>query len=336
MAAAGRPSLKVPPLSLRPPHPAPPSETLSAPQLLSKFHLAFSLMSVIPLLICCYLITAKFFLIDILVGMNGVYFLLAVIFALLGLFAGRQLIHGIIQRLVETNAKLERITQRQSSFIGNVAHEFRAPMAVVKGALDNLVDGVHGPLSADQGEAVGMCQKEVNRLKRLVTDLLDLSRIESGKLPMVQQEVILQDVLTSVTKLYSGLLKERGLSLTVHLLEVPARVVGDRDRLEQVFVNLFTNAVKFTDGGGIRIQLTKDAERYQVEIQDTGRGIAAADLERIFDKFERVGMPAEEGSGLGLAIAKDIVGLHRGRIWVDSEVGKGSRFFVQLPAAKSP
>lgn len=181
-----------------------------------------------------------------------------------------------------------------------------------------------------------MCQKEVNRLKRLVTDLLDLSRIESGKLPMVQQEVILQDVLTSVTKLYSGLLKERGLSLTVHLLEVPARVVGDRDRLEQVFVNLFTNAVKFTDGGGIRIQLTKDAERYQVEIQDTGRGIAAADLERIFDKFERVGMPAEEGSGLGLAIAKDIVGLHRGRIWVDSEVGKGSRFFVQLPAAKSP
>ena len=115
-------------------------------------------------------------------------------------------------------------------------------------------------------------------------------------------------------------------------------VFGDRDRLNQVFVNLLGNAIKYTDVGGINVRLLRQGRHAIVEVVDTGRGSAQQDVERVFDKFERVGTQGEEGSGLGLPIAKDIVELHGGRIWVESEWGHGSRFAVQLPLvqAKTP
>ena len=300
-------------------------------RLLSRFNIAFSLMSVIPLLICCYLITARFFSLSILVGLNGVYFLLALIIALLGLLIGRELIQGIIRNLVNANTKLEQLSHQQAAFVGNVAHEFRSPLAVFKGALDNLADGLHGPMTPDQAEPVAMCQKEVNRLKRLVGDLLDLTRIEAGKLPMLRQEVRLQETLRAVAAMFQGLLQERGLGLNVDLPQVPIVVMGDRDRLQQVFVNLLANAAKFTKAGEIKLRLRRDAAAAQIEVEDTGPGIPVDDLERIFDKFERVGKATEEGSGLGLPIARDIVELHHGRLWAESDPGKGSRFIVRLP-----
>jgi len=301
--------------------------------MMSQFNIAFSLMSIIPLLTCFYLITVRFFSISILEGINGVYFLLALVIALLGLLAGHQLIQDIIRRLVSANAKLAKLNEQQASFVSNVAHEFRSPLAIFKVALDNLADGLHGPVTVDQMEPLSMCQKEVNRLKRLVGDLLDLSRIEAGKLPMQLQEVVLQETLNQVGQLFTTLVKERGLALTMDLPEEPCRTIGDRDRLQQVFTNLIGNAAKFTEKGGIHLRLLKDSDMYQVEVEDTGPGIPAEDLERVFDKFERVGsMQGAEGSGLGLPIARDIVELHQGRIWAESRVGQGSRFVVRLPA----
>ena len=324
----------------RPPRSAARSKTATTPtpvpmnpqRLVSQFNIAFSLMSIIPLLICSYLITVKFFSISILEGINGFYLLLAVTFALLGLWAGRQAIGYIIRRLVETNAKLERLNNQQAAFVSNVAHEFRSPLTAMKGAMDNLADGLYGSLSGEQREPVAMCQRESNRLKRLVTDLLDLARIEAGKMPMAQQDVVVQEILGASVQLFTDLAKKRGISLTTELLESPATIVGDRDRLQQVFVNLLANATKFTEKGNVRVRLTANGREYQVEVIDTGPGIAEEDLERIFNKFERVGATqTEEGSGLGLPIAKDIVDLHHGRIWVESRPGQGSRFIVQLP-----
>lgn len=311
----------------------PQTELPVVSHLMSRFNVAFSLMSIIPLLTCFYLITVRFFSISILEGINGIYFLLALVIALLGLFAGQQLIRDIIRQLVEANTKLARLNEQQAAFVSNVSHEFRSPLAIFKGSLDNLADGLHGPLTPDQQEPLQMCQKEVNRLARLVGDLLDLSRIEAGKLPMQRQDVVLQETLSAVGKLFGGLLRERGLSLAMELPEEPARLVGDRDRLQQVFVNLFANGVKFTERGGLRVRLLKDSGAFQVEVEDTGPGIPQEDLERVFDKFERVGTGGEEGSGLGLPIARDIVELHRGRIWAESRLGQGSRFIVRLPAA---
>jgi signal transduction histidine kinase len=299
-------------------------------RLLSEFNVAFSLMSIIPLLICCYLITVKFFTIKVLEGLNGVYFLMAVLIALLGLLLARIVIRRVIEQLMTANAKLKELYEQQASFVGNVAHEFRSPLSVFKGALDNLADGLHGELTADQREPLEMCQKEANRLTRLVSDLLDLSRIEAGKLPMKRQEVVVQEVLRSVAQLYAGSAKERGLSITVDVPELPARIVGDRDRLQQVFVNLMSNAIKFTEQGGITLRLMEELEFWRAEVTDTGVGIVEGDRDRVFNKFERIDSRIE-GSGLGLPIARDIVQLHYGRIWVEAPPGGGSRFVVRLP-----
>ena len=297
----------------------------------SRFNLAFGLMSVIPLLTCLYVVTVRLFSISILEGLNGVYFLLALAIALLGLLVGQQLIRDMFRRLVDANAKLERLNDQQAAFVSNVSHEFRAPLAVFKGAMDNLADGLHGPLQPDQLEPLAMCQKEVGRLTRLVRDLLDITRLEAGKLPLTKEEVILQEVLRSVGQVCGALAKDRGLSLTMDLPDAPLRVTGDKDRLQQVFINLLSNAAKYTDAGSISVRLTSEPETAQISVIDTGRGIEAQDLERIFDKFERVGIHTEEGAGLGLPIAKDIVELHQGQLWAESQPGRGSRFIVRLP-----
>ena len=177
-----------------------------------------------------------------------------------------------------------------------------------------------------------MCRKEIGRLTRLVSDLLDVSRLEAGKLAMQRERVELTDVLRSVVRFLEGMAKERGLALTLELPDPPAEVAGDLDRLQQVFINLLANALKYTAQGGVTVRLRREADAVQVEVADTGPGIAPEDLERIFDKFERVGSQSEEGSGLGLPIARDIIELHHGRIWVESRPGHGSRFLVRLPA----
>lgn len=300
-------------------------------ELLSQFHVAFALMSIIPLLLCLYLITVKFFSLQILQGMNGLYFLLAVVFSILGLLAGQLLIRGVMRRLVQLNVQLGAFNEQQAAFVSNVSHEFRTPLAAIKGALDNLADGLHGQLSADQLEPVGICQKEANRLKRLVGDLLDVSRLEAGKMRLIPTEVELQELLRDIVKAVEPLIKPRGLTMTLELPSQPVTVLADRDRLSQVFMNLITNAMKFTERGGLTVRLVHDEGAAEVIVSDTGLGIRPEDLDRIFNKFERVGSETQEGWGLGLPIAKALIELHRGRIWAESEPGRGSRFIVRLP-----
>ena len=155
-------------------------------RLLSQFYVAFALMSIIPLLICCYLITVKFFSLSILAGLNGFYFLLAVAFSILGLLIGQLLLRNVVKQLVQTNVKLEQFHQMQTAFVHNVAHELRSPLTIIKGALDNLADGLHGTLTADQLEPVSMSLRETARLKRVVGDLLDVAQVEACKLRLVR------------------------------------------------------------------------------------------------------------------------------------------------------
>lgn len=300
-------------------------------RLLSQFYVAFALMSIIPLLICCYLITVKFFTLSILEGLNGFYFLLAVAFSILGLLIGQLLLRNVVKQLVASNEQLERFHEMQAAFVHNVAHELRSPLTIIKGALDNLSDGLHGALTADQLEPLSMSLRETARLKRVVADLLDVAQVEAGKLRLVREPLSLQDCLSTVAKSCEGLAKDRGLRVSMDLPRDTVTISGDRDRLNQVFVNLIVNAIKFTDRGEIRVRLTDHADAAQVEIADTGRGIPPEDLERIFDKFERVGPANQDGSGLGLPIARGIIELHQGRIWAESKVGVGSRFFVRFP-----
>lgn len=307
----------------------------SARRLMARFNTAVSVMALIPILTFLYLLSIGSVSVSGAHGLTGVYVGLALVIAGLGFVLGQQLIRDMVRRLVDANQRLQRLNDQQAAFVSNVAHELRAPLTVFKGALDNLADGLYGPVGPEQVQPVAMCQREVGRLKRLVTDLLDLSRIEAGKLPMVQQSVVVQEVLRASIQLFEVQLKERGLRLTVELAEAPLGVTGDPERLEQVFVNLISNAAKFTPRGGVTVRARRAGEAVRIEVEDTGPGIAAENLERIFDKFERVG-ESEEGSGLGLPIARDIIGLHRGRLWAESPPGQGSRFIVELPAAAQP
>ncbi|MDP3703400.1 MAG: HAMP domain-containing sensor histidine kinase [Candidatus Omnitrophota bacterium] len=300
-------------------------------RLLSQFYVAFALMSVIPLLICCYLITVKFFTLSILEGLNGVYFLLAVVFSILGLLIGQLLLRNVVKQLVTSNERLEKFHEMQSAFVHNVAHELRSPLTIIKGALDNLSDGVHGRLTAEQSEPLSMSLRETARLKRIVADLLDVAQVEAGKLRLVREPMSLQDCLASVAQSCEGLAKDRGLRIAMDVPPTPVTITGDRDRLNQVFINLVVNAIKFTERGEIRLRLTDHGENAQVEVADTGPGIPVEDLKRIFDKFERIGPSNLDGSGLGLPIARGIVELHHGRLWAESSLGEGSRFFVTLP-----
>jgi signal transduction histidine kinase len=299
---------------------------------LQHFHIASALMSVIPLLICCYLIIGKLFSIQVLEGANGVWFLAAVLCALIGLLIGRRLIRHVIQQLVQVNTTLQHYSAKQEEFVNHVSHEFRSPLAIIKGAIDNLADGMYGPLDSDQVEPITISRREIDRLKRLVGDLLDVAQIESGKFRLVKQPLVLQDLLRSVANAYKGIAAERRLALTVELQESPAPFVGDPHRLSQVFVNLLANALKFTQQGGVTLRLSRNGSGYQIEVADTGRGIAKEDLARIFERFERVGVQTQEGSGLGLPIAKTIIEMHQGRILVESQPERGSRFIVTLPA----
>ena len=180
---------------------------------LAQFNTAFALMSVLPLLIAFYLITARLLSLSVLEGLNGVYFLLAIVVALLGLLAGRRVIKRILRRLVEANERLERFQNMQSEFVSHVAHEFRSPLGIMKGALDNLRDGIYGKLNSEQLDAVEMNDRELMRLKRVVGDLLDIGQIEAGRLRLVQGEVVLQDLLRDVTRSCTELSKARGLRL---------------------------------------------------------------------------------------------------------------------------
>lgn len=307
----------------------------SRKQWLTQFNHAFALMTVIPLLIVFYLITARMFSLSVLEGLNGIYFLFAILMALLGLLAGRGVIQGIIRQLTRTNEQLQRFQTLQAEFVSNVAHELRSPLSIMKGAMENLSDGLYGTLNVEQREVVQITDQEAARLMRVVRDLLDIGQIEAERLLLKPQPLVLQDLLKDVTKLCTQLSKERGLRLDLETPSEPIHLHADSDRLKQVFINLVMNAIKFTKEGGIQVRCARNGNTVQIEIADTGEGISAENCDRIFKKFERVGNQLQEGSGLGLPIAKAIVELHGGRMWVESEIGSGSQFFVQLQVGSS-
>lgn len=247
----------------------------------------------------------------------------------------------VAQRTTELESaltQLRRVDQLKSDFIATASHELRTPTTAVKGSLDRAME------LQQQGDAgqklhgfLQMCNRNVERLVNLINDLLDLSRLESGKLSLEFNPLSLAEVFQSALETVGPLLARKQVRVRQ---EIPASlplVPGDRDRLRQVAVNLLDNAIKFSPAGrNIWISAQIQAGRLVCQVRDEGEGIAAENQLRIFDKFwrsETFSKDREEGTGLGLAIVKIIVELHRGRVWVESEPGKGSSFFIELPVS---
>lgn len=253
-----------------------------------------------------------------------------------------QLTQTLEQRVRERTVELEAANERlreldelKSAFVSTVSHELRTPMTSIKGYVDNILDGLTGALTEKQSYYLGRVKHNVERLTRMINDLLDLSRIEAGKVELHLGIVCTRDLIADVAEGFQRIAREKGITLRTEFSGELAPVWGDRDKLHQVLTNLIQNAIKFAPKGGeVRVEscMRKDGA-VQISVHDTGCGIPPHELDRVFDRFYRgESVPTEDrGSGLGLPIAKSLVELHSGRIWAESAPGQGCRFSFTLP-----
>jgi two-component system phosphate regulon sensor histidine kinase PhoR len=234
--------------------------------------------------------------------------------------------------LVQDLTRIRRLETVRRDFISNLSHELRTPLASLKALTETLQDGaLDDPPAARR--FIDHIQIEVDALTQMVTELLELSRIESGRLALDLQPVAPYDLLDSACRRMQVQAERAGLSLRVECADDLHKVKIDSQRLEQVLVNLIHNAVKFTRAGG-EVVLGSEAGIGEIRfaVRDTGIGIPMEDVPRIFERFYRVDKSRTgSGTGLGLSIAKHIVEAHGGKIWVESVEGKGSTFYFTIP-----
>ena len=241
------------------------------------------------------------------------------------------------QELVGKTREVERANKLKSEFLSNMSHELRTPLNVIMGFSQLMVDEVPGEINEEQKQCLSDILNSSQRLLNLINGVLDLSKIESGKMELKLGKLALAEVVGSLARIVMPLLAPRQQSLDIEIEEGLPPVYADEGKLEQVLLNLVDNSSKFTpDGGKLKIEVVRDGDWCQVSVIDNGIGIKAEDKERLFEPFCRLDSPLSEekpGTGLGLALVKQIVGRNGGRIWVESEYGEGSRFTFTLPLA---
>ena len=229
------------------------------------------------------------------------------------------------------------IMQMKNEFVSTVSHELRTPLTSIKGYVDLIVDGEAGEINEIQAEFLGIVQENSDRLVALINDMLDISRIESGRIHLKREPLDMADVVLGAIDTFRTVAEQSDIELTAKLPEELPRAAGDRDRVGQVVMNVISNAIKYSPGGGsVTVKVRKDRDRVITSVTDTGIGISKKDQKKLFSKFYRVDSSLTReigGTGLGLSICKSIVELLGGKIWVRSEDGKGSTFSFSLPMA---
>ncbi|MBN1621467.1 MAG: response regulator, partial [Endomicrobiales bacterium] len=231
----------------------------------------------------------------------------------------------------------KKIDQMKTEFVSNVSHELRTPLTAIKGSIELLLAGAEGPITDSQKEFLNITRNNSVRLIRLISELLDLSKIEAGKIKMeIKPGDIVKTIKETISE-FKPLAEKQEINIEYDGPDQVPRVLFDEDKIKQVLTNLIGNAIKFTPENGIVTVLVNDKkEDVIIGIRDTGMGIARDNFHLVFEKFQQVdgsSTRAKGGTGLGLAIAKSIVGAHKGRIWVESEMGKGSTFSFEIPKA---
>lgn len=223
----------------------------------------------------------------------------------------------------------------KTEFVSNVSHELRSPLTSIKGYVDLLLSGDIGKLQPLHEDYLNVIRTNANHLVRLIDDLLDVSRFDSGRFELEVFPIDAESLIIEALEMVRPQVDQKHLQLTTQLQPRVGAVLGDRGRLVQVLLNLLSNACRYTpEGGEISVRLSKADSVLRVDVIDTGMGIALEDQSKIFQRFYRVNeqsVKEVQGTGLGLPIAKMLVEMHGGRIWVESQVGQGSMFTVILP-----
>jgi signal transduction histidine kinase len=242
------------------------------------------------------------------------------------------------EQLEVANLKLRDLDRLKSDFVSNVSHELRTPLTAIKGSVDLVLREALGPLNERQTHHLRRLRSNTQHLTGLINDLLDLSKIEAGRIELNSTRVSLGGLVHEVGETLRPVAAEKGITLEAATAEPATLVWADRDKITQVLTNLIGNAIKFNPPHGTVTvcSASDDAEWVRVSVADNGPGVAADERERIFEKFyqgAQNGGPKPKGTGLGLAISKTLVELHGGKIWVESELNRGSTFCFTLPAA---
>ena len=237
--------------------------------------------------------------------------------------------------LQATVEQLQEYDRLKSAFVGVVSHELRTPLTSILSLSENLVGEVAGPLNEKQQHYASRIQANADRLRRMLNELLNLSKLEAGKMELRPMALSLQELLVDLIEAFQPLAHRKSIIMDVGSMESLPKVRADRDKLYEVLANLLENAIKFTPAGGsVRISAqVLDDRHIKMNVSDTGCGISEEHLPKIFDKFYRVQQESGHatGSGLGLAIAKGLVELHGGTLAVESAPGKGTQFYFTLP-----
>jgi len=241
----------------------------------------------------------------------------------------------LFQEIADKSAQLEAASRHKSEFLANMSHELRTPLNAIIGFSEVLSDRMFGELNDKQEEYLKDIYASGQHLLSLINDILDLSKVEAGRMELEVTDFDLPAAIDNALILVRERASRRGITLGRAIDDRVGTVRGDERKVKQVFLNLLSNALKFTpEGGRIDVRATMNDGMVEVSVTDTGVGIAPEDQEAIFEEFRQVGTADKkvEGTGLGLALSRKFIELHGGRIWVQSEPGKGSTFSFTLPA----
>ena len=241
----------------------------------------------------------------------------------------------LYRELQEQSLELELASRHKSEFLASMSHELRTPLNAVLGFSEVLLEEMFGPVNERQEEYLRDIHGSGQHLLELINEILDLSKVEAGRMELEYSSLDLRDLLEEATAMLRERATAHAISLTVDVAADVGRIQSDELRLKQVVLNLLTNAVKFTgDGGAVLVRAVRRGGDVEVTVRDTGIGVPEDDFERIFESFQQGGRGSsrEEGTGLGLTLSRRIVELLGGRMWLKSEVGVGSTFGFSLPA----
>ena len=240
----------------------------------------------------------------------------------------------IEEALRGANEELRQLNASKDEFISSVSHELRTPLAITREGISLVLDGVPGAVNEKQHHILIVAQASIDRLTRLITNLLDMSKLEAGKAAVCRGRVDLKRLMQHVADTFASQINAKGLTLTVNVPQEAVEVYADADKITQVLTNLVGNALKFTERGSIELTLRQHEQEAECLVADTGMGISKEDLPKVFGKFQqfpRAPGGGEQGVGLGLAITKGLIELHHGTIQVESEIGRGTTLTFTLP-----
>ena len=251
---------------------------------------------------------------------------------------------NLLEDMNEMNKKLEESYQRlresdkvKDEFMNIAAHELKTPLVPIIGYVNMLKDGSLGEVTEEERNSLEIISRNVERLKKLIDDILDISKLESGAMKFEMRDTQITEVIKNSVQDMQSYVRGRGLTLKTRIQPDLPPIQGDKNRMMQVLTDLIDNAIKFTEKGGIVIEAKRERDNIQVTVKDTGIGISRENIDKLFIKFYQIDSSLSRkygGTGLGLAICKKIVEAHGGEIWVESGPGKGSIFHFTLPIKK--